>query len=172
MSDQGLDRELERRVEELGYELVELERAGSKHRPILRLRIDRAEPQDAEAPEAAVTVEDCTRVSRALEAFLDADAGLAPKYVLEVSSPGVERPLVRPRDFERFAGKEVALMGKEPLAGRARRLEGVLLGIDGEGGESVIRLRLEKGEEITIPRAEVTRANLLFRWGSGGRRGS
>ena len=94
MSDQNLDRELERRVEELGYEMVELERAGSAHRPILRLRIERS---DATAPEAAVSVEDCTRVSRALEAFLDAGGALAPKYVLEVSSPGVERPLVRAR---------------------------------------------------------------------------
>jgi ribosome maturation factor RimP len=169
MSDPNLDRELERRVGELGYELVELERAGSTHRPILRLRIDRA---DATTPETGVTVEDCTRVSRALEPFLDAEAGLAPKYVLEVSSPGVERALVRNRDFERFAGQEVALAGKEPLAGRARRLEGVLLGIEGEGAESVIRLRLEKGEEISIPRGDVTRANLLFRWGSGGRRKS
>jgi ribosome maturation factor RimP len=169
MSDQDLDRELERRVEELGYELVELERAGNKHRPILRLRIDRP---DAATPETGVSVDDCTRVSRALESFLDADAGLAPKYVLEVSSPGVERPLVRERDFERFAGREIALQGKEPLAGRARRLEGVLLGTEGAGADSAIRLRLEKGEEVSIPRAEVTRANLVFRWGSGGRRGS
>jgi ribosome maturation factor RimP len=162
-----LDRELERRVEELGYEVVELERAGSKHRPILRLRIDKLGATD----EVSVTVEDCTRVSRALEAFLDeAESGLAPKYVLEVSSPGVDRPLVRPRDFERFAGKEVALAGKEPLAGRSRKLEGTLLGVEGEGAELKIRLRLEKGEELSIPRAEVTRANLVFRWGSGGRR--
>jgi ribosome maturation factor RimP len=164
MSD--LDRELERRVEELGYDLVELEHAGSKHRPILRLRIDRRDAPD----DATVTVEDCTRVSRALEAFLDEQPGLAPKYVLEVSSPGVERPLVRPRDFERFAGKEVVLAGKQPLAGRSRRLEGVLLGLEGEGAELKIRLRLDKGEELLVPRAEVTRANLVFRWGSGGRR--
>ena len=167
MSDQDLGRELERRVEELGYELVELERAGSKARPILRLRVDRPDGP----PEGSVTVEDCTRVSRALEPFLDAHAGLAPKYVLEVSSPGVERPLTKVRDFERFAGKEVALAGKEALAGRARRLEGTLLGVEGEGGET-IRLRLPKGEEVSVPRAEVTRANLVFRWGSGGRRGS
>lgn len=169
MSDQDLDRELERRVGDLGYELVELERAGSKNRPILRLRIDRL---DATTPEAGVSVEDCTRVSRSLESFLDDHAGLAPKYVLEVSSPGVERPLVRPRDFERFVGREVALAGKEPLAGRARRLEGTLLGIEGEGPQSAIRIRLPKGEEISIPRSEVTRAHLVFRWGSGGRRGS
>lgn len=162
-------RELEARIEELGYELVELERAGSAQRPILRLRIDRL---DAATPEAGVSVEDCTRVSRALESFLDESAALAPKYVLEVSSPGVERPLVRHRDFERFAGKEIAISGKEPLAGRARRLEGTLLGIEGEGAESAIRIRLAKGEEISIPRAEVTRAHLVFRWGSGGRRGS
>lgn len=167
MSDRELERELERRVEELGYELVELERAGSARKPILRLRIDRP---DATDEGGGVTVEDCTRVSRALEPFLDEGGRIAPGYNLEVSSPGVERPLVRTRDFERFAGKEVALSGKEPLAGRARRLEGVLLGLEGEGEGEAVRLRLAGGEELSVPRAEVTRANLVFRWGGGGRR--
>ena len=161
-----LERELERRVEELGYELVEFERAGSARKPILRLRIDRPGAAEGEG----VTVEDCTRVSRALEPFLDEGALVAPGYNLEVSSPGVERPLVRDRDFERFAGKEIALSGKEPLAGRARRLEGVLVGVEGAGESLAIRIRLAGGEEVSVPRAEVTRANLVFRWGGGGRR--
>lgn len=166
MSGQDLERELTHRVEELGYELVELERAGSAHRPILRLRVDRVDA----TPETPVTVEDCSRVSRGLEAFLDEWPGLSPRYVLEVSSPGVDRPLVRPNDFRRFAGQEVTLSGKHPLAGRSRRLEGILLGIDGEGDTLEVRLRLPGGEELSVPRAEITRANLVFRWGGGGKR--
>lgn len=165
MADDPLDRELEQRIEEMGLELVELERAGSKRRPILRLRVDRPDS----APGQGVTVDDCGRVSRALEAYLDERADLPETYVLEVSSPGVERPLVKRRDFERFTGQEVALKGKEPLAGRARRLEGVLLGIEGEGGGERIRLRLPGGEEVEVPRAEVTGANLVYRWEGGAR---
>jgi ribosome maturation factor RimP len=168
MAEHDLQVELERRVEEIGYELVELERAGSARRPIIRLRIDR--PGEAGEAESAVTVEDCTRVSRALEPFLDQFPGLDPSYNLEVSSPGVERPLVRAGDFERFAGREVALTGRAALAGRAKRLEGELLGLSGEGGEQQVRLRLPGGEEVSVPRSEVTRANLVFRWGGGKRR--
>lgn len=165
MSKQELERELEQRVEELGFELVDLERAGSSRRPILRMRIDRPEGGEGQG----ITTEDCSRVSRALEPHLDGWPGLAPTYVLEVSSPGVERPLVRRRDFERFAGSTVALHGKAPLAGRSRRLEGELLGVTGEGAEERVRIRVAGGEEVDVPRAEVTRAHLVFRWGGEGR---
>jgi ribosome maturation factor RimP len=166
-----LEAGLAERVEALGFELVRLERAGSRARPILRLSIDRPE---SEPGESGVTLDDCTRVSRALEPWLDELEGLAPSYVLEVSSPGVERPLVRPRDFERFAGREVAVKGKATLAGRAKRLEGVLLGlreVEGEAGpEERIALRLADGDEVEIPRAEITDAHLIYRW-ERGRRG-
>jgi ribosome maturation factor RimP len=165
MADQELARFIESRVEELGYEVVELERAGSPRRPILRLRIDR--PATAESQ--GITHEDCRLVSRALEEMLDARENLAPGYVLEVSSPGVERPLVRAADFRRFAGQEVVLQGAAPLGGRARRLEGELLGIEGEGGEERVRLRLPDGTEVEVPRVEITRAHLAFHWGGGGR---
>ncbi|HET8655981.1 MAG TPA: ribosome maturation factor RimP [Longimicrobiaceae bacterium] len=161
MSDADLDREMGRRLEELGYELVDLERAGDRRRPILRLRIDHLEGT------AEVTIDDCTRASRALEPFLDEHPGLPATYVLEVSSPGVERPLVRDRDFERFAGREVLVQGREALAGRARRLSGELLGLR-DGG--LVALRLSDGEEIEVPRAEISKANLVFRWGGGERR--
>lgn len=127
MQDAALEAELERRVEALGYELVELERAGSKTRPILRVRIDHAGGSEKGA---GVTVDDCSTVSRALEAWLDEAEGVPERYMLEVSSPGIERPLVRARDFQRYAGKEVAVRGKDVLAGRSRRLEGELLGLD------------------------------------------
>lgn len=170
MSERTLEEELEARVEALGFELVDLERAGSKGRPILRLRVDRP---DAPAGGSGVSLEDCAAVSRGLEPFLDEREDLSERYVLEVSSPGVERPLVRRRDFERFAGQEVALQGKHPLAGRARRLEGTLVGLagGGEGKERVV-LRLPGGEEVEIPREEITRAHLIYRWGGRDKKGS
>jgi ribosome maturation factor RimP len=162
MSDETLARQVEQRVEALGYELVELERAGSKARPILRVRID--VPGGAAAPTAGVTVADCTRVSRELERYLEDEAGIAERYTLEVSSPGVERPLIRPSDFERFKGQEVALRGHGPLAGRARRLEGELLGREERDGVELVRIRLTDGTEVEVARAEIARAHLVFHW--------
>lgn len=167
VTDRDLTAAIEAGLEELGFELVELEQAGTAKRPVLRLRIDHRE---SDSPESNVSLEDCTRVSRALESRLEADARFPETYVLEVSSPGVERPLVRRRDFERFAGKEVVLRGTQPLAGRARKLQGELVGIGGEASAESIRIRLPDGEELEIPRADVSRANLVFRWGSEGRR--
>jgi ribosome maturation factor RimP len=155
-----LDERLAERVAALGFELVELERAGSRTRPILRLRVDR--PGSAEG--AGITVGECARLSRALEAELDEDPHVAERYVLEVSSPGVERPLVRADDFGRFAGREVALKLHLPLPGRGKRLEGELLGLAEEDGQERIRLVLKDGETINIPRADVARAHLIFRW--------
>ncbi len=160
MSHDSLEPRIEARVATLGFELVELERAGSRTRPVLRIRIDRP---DAE-PGHGITLEDCAGVSRALESFLEEDEALGARYVLEVSSPGLERPLVRKRDFERFAGREVALKGYAPLAGRSRRLEGELLGLEGEGEAARVRLRLDDGETVSVPRGEIARAHLIFRW--------
>lgn len=160
-----LEREIEEQVERMGFELVDLERAGAAARPILRLRIDRP---DAE-PGSGVTLDDCIRVSRALEASLDERGDVADRYVLEVSSPGVERPLVRRRDFDRFAGREIAMVGKRPLHGNAKRVEGELIGAEGEEGAERILLRLENGEEISIPRDQATKIHLIYRWGGKGR---
>jgi ribosome maturation factor RimP len=160
MKSDELEDAIASRVESLGYEFVELERAGSRARPILRLRIDRPDS----VPGEGVTLDDCAKVSRALEPFLDEHPGLGERYVIEVSSPGLERPLVRSRDFERFAGREVALKGYGILADRARRLEGELLGLVGEEGEERVRLRLPDGEVVEVPRDEIARAHLVYRW--------
>jgi len=156
-----LEQQIETRIAELGYELVELERAGSKSRPILRIRVD----VPGSEPGAGVSVEDCARVNRALEEYLDNASDIAERYVLEVSSPGVERPLVRTSDFTRFAGSEIAVKLSKALASGAKRVEGELLGLDTVDGQERIRLKLPDGSVMDIPRADVTRANLVFRWG-------
>jgi len=166
MRNNALVHELEAMIEALGYELVEAEFGGVPARPVVRLKIDRPDS----APGQGVTLEDCVKVSRALEAELDQRPGTSPSYVLEVSSPGVERPLVRRRDWERFAGQEVAVRGTSLLAGRAMRLEGTLLGLRGTEGEERAALRLPEGEEVEVPLADISRAHLVFHWGSQGRR--
>ena len=94
MSDRDLVREIEAGLSDLGFELVELETAGNASRPVLRLRIDR-DPGAGGVGDEGVSIDDCARVSRALEHRLEASERFPATYVLEVSSPGVERPLVR-----------------------------------------------------------------------------
>lgn len=156
-------RELEARVADLGFDLVDVEWAGSDRRPIVRIRIDVA-PDRALSGEG-VNVDDCAVVSRGLEPWLDELPSMPERYVLEVSSPGVDRPLHRDRDFERFTGQDVAVKGDDVLAGRARRLEGELLGLERDDeGRASVRLRLPGGDEVAIPRDEITGAHLVFRW--------
>lgn len=153
-------RGLESRVAELGYEVVDVEWAGRGDRPFIRLRIDQA----GDGP-SGVTVADCAKVSRALEHWMDELGTMPERYVLEVSSPGVDRPLKTARDFTRFAGQKVAVKGSAPLAGRATRLEGELLGLAGtDEGEERVRLRLPGGDEVEIPRRDITGAHLVFEW--------
>lgn len=154
--DQALQREIETRVEALGFELVELEQAGSKSRPILRLRIDVEGATSAKG----VSLDDCTRVSRAVEGFLDERGDVGERYVLEVSSPGLERPLIKPRDYARFAGSEIAIKTSQPVGDLGKRVEGVLRGIDDDG-----RVQVEvRGRMVEIPRAEIRKAHLVYRW--------
>jgi ribosome maturation factor RimP len=155
-----IERELEGRVRALGFQLVDVRWGGSTRRPSLRVRIDLTDSRPGEG----VTVADCAGVSRSLEPWLDGREDLPERYVLEVSSPGVDRPLVRDGDYERFRGERVAVKGHDILAGRARRLEGELLGLDGSERESVVRLRLPDGNEVRIPRADIAGANLVFTW--------
>lgn len=156
-----LEQALERELESLGFELVDLERAGHRARPVLRLRIDRPES----APGEGVTVDDCARASRALEPLLDARDDLPATYVLEVSSPGVERPIRKRRDFERFVGREIRVRGYAPLIEGSRKLRGTLLGIEGQAPAETVRLRLEEDErEIELPRSAIAKAQLVYDW--------
>ena len=162
--DEQVERIAEVVLDQMGFELVELERAGAgaahSARPILRLRIDRS---DAELDQA-VTVDECARVSRELEEVLDAREDLATSYILEVSSPGVDRPLRKLRDFERSIGKKIAVRGYEPLAGGSRRLEGVLQSVEAEGGAESLRLMLADRTAVEVPLSALAKANLVFNW--------
>ena len=142
-------------VETLGYELVELRRAGSKRTPVLDVRIDR---QDGNA----VTVEDCSRASRAIEARLDADPAIAgDRYVLEVSSPGVERPLRNAAEWRRYVGRRAAVKSEAVPGGRA---EVEILGVEGEPESEVALVRDDRGVEHRVPLAAVREARLAFQW--------
>ena len=151
-------REAEDRLLDLGIDLVSMDWAGSPNRPVIRLRIERNPMGDP-----PVTLDDCARVSRALESWLDEHDEIPERYVLEVSSPGVERPLTRPQDWERFAGEPVVVEGYGVLAERSSRLEAELLGLDTEP-EPTVRLRLGDGAEVNVLLADIKGAHLLFKW--------
>lgn len=104
----------------------------------------------------AITVDDCAAVSRAVSAILDAADPIAEAYTLEVSSPGIDRPLVRLADFERFAGFEARLETDRPLDGR-RRFIGRLVGV----ADGNVRLHAD-GSVHDIPFAAVSRAKLVI----------
>jgi len=138
----------------LGFDLVELRRGGSKSRPVLEIRIDR---RDGEK----VTIDDCARTSRALEARLEADALVSEQYVLEVSSPGADRPLRSPADWRRFVGRR-ATVTSSVLAGGKQEIE--ILALEGEEGAEVAVVRDPKGRDQQVPLAAITQARLAFHW--------
>jgi ribosome maturation factor RimP len=152
--DQAIEAIVVAELTPLGFELVEMRRGGSKGRPVLDVRIDRLDGQK-------VQVGDCATVSRAIEARLDADPSLiATRYVLEVSSPGMERPLKKAADWVRFVGRR-ASVNAPALQGRQ---EMEIVAVQGEAGQERLRLRDAKGIEHEIALADVTDARLAFHW--------
>ncbi len=152
------DRELTERLRALGYELVESRVGGSARRPHFVVRIDRltADPEAA----GGVTVDDCARVSRALEAWLDqAEAGGGGRYILEVSSPGVDRPLKTAADWRRFQGKPVDVLVPS-LGGRFR----VTAHAVREEPEPEVDLEFPKGLRRVLRLADIKEARLAFEW--------
>jgi len=134
----------------LGFELVDLRRAGTLERPILQVRVDRPDSQ----PGHGITVGDCAGISRSLERFLESSAMVGPRYVLEVSSPGIERPLRWPEHWRRFIGRR-ARVRADALGGR-RQVEIVAVPDDDH-----VTLRREDGTDITVALAQVSQANLI-----------
>jgi ribosome maturation factor RimP len=120
----------------------------------LDVRIDRLDQQK-------VQVGDCEKASRAIEARLDAEPTLiSSRYVLEVSSPGMERPLRKAADWKRFVGRRASV---NALALHGRQ-EVEIVAVEGEEGQERLRLRDAKGNEQEIALADVTDARLAFHW--------
>ena len=113
---------LERAVSESGFEVVDVELAGAGRNAVLRVYIDSS---------AGVTVDDCARISEQLSAILDVEDVIAGPYTLEVSSPGLDRPLKKREDFSRFAGQMIKVRMRKPLAGQ-RNFKGHLIGVAGD----------------------------------------
>jgi ribosome maturation factor RimP len=107
-----------------------------------------------------VTVDDCARASRAIEARLDADETIVDRYVLEVSSPGAERPLKTARDWQRFVGRR-ANVTSAALGGRQ---EVEIVAVEAAPDGDVALLRDAKGEDHRVPLTAVTEARLAFHW--------
>ena len=128
-----------------GLELVDVEFAGAGGRQVLRLYIDKA---------GGVSLDDCTAVSRAVSAALDVEDLLQGSYDLEVSSPGLDRPLRTPEHFEKFKGSKVRVKTYAPLGDR-KTFVGTLK--DFTGGEVVVEV---DGREFRIPHAQIAKANV------------
>ena len=135
-------------IEGMGYTIVRVQLSGTE-RPRLQVMAERRDDQ-------AMTVDDCADISRAVSAVLDVEDPISGAYTLEVSSPGLDRPLVRRQDFERFAGFEARIEMGQTTNGR-RRFRGRLLGVDGD----VVRMAVE-GEDVALPLAGITKAKLVI----------
>ena len=148
-----LEKLVEQEVAAAGYEVVEMRRGGSRSRPTIDVRIDRLDGE-------RITVDDCARVSRAIEPALDGSGLVAERYVLEVSSPGVERPLKRPPDWRRFVGRKAKVLSPQ-LGGR---VEIEIIGLEGEAGTETAVVRDARGAEHRLPLADIKEARLSFHW--------
>ncbi|GAA6188543.1 ribosome maturation factor RimP [Litorivita sp. NS0012-18] len=124
-------------IEDMGYELVRVRLMSGKTNTLQIM---------ADKPEGGIEVDDCAKISTALGATLDVEDPLTDEYVLEVSSPGIDRPLTRIKDFDMFEGYEAKIETGELIDGR-RRFKGVLAGVEGDE----ILINLEEGKEtVTV----------------------
>lgn len=115
----------------------------------------------AERPDGTIAIEDCVEISRQLSPLLDAHDPISGNYTLEVSSPGIDRPLARPSDFSLWAGYTAKVELKQPVSGR-KRYRGTLKGLD--GGEVRIEVEVEgKGRQVVaLPIGEIAEARLVL----------
>ena len=152
MSKHGVEKdileELRRRAADHGIDVVDVELAGATKAPCVRVRIDHA---DEDAP--TITLDEVTAESGWISDALDELDPIAGSFTLEVSSPGLDRPLTRPHDFERFAGSTVAV-SLEPGEGR-RRYTGTLEGIEGE----TVRLTVD-GEPVELALSDIKKCTI------------
>lgn len=134
-------------------EIVEVELKGTGRNQLVRVAIDKPD---------GVTHGDCERMSHAISTLLDIQNILPDQYTLEVTSPGVERKLKKPQDFERFQGQKAKLVLKQGdgTERKSRFVEGTLAGTENEG----VLLDVPGGDRMHIPYEQIDRANLKFEW--------
>jgi ribosome maturation factor RimP len=140
-------------IEQLGYRLVRVKVSGADGCTV-QIMVER--------PDGTMVVEDCETVSRALSPVFDVADPIDKAYRLEVSSPGIDRPLVRKSDFDRYAGHLVKIETEIPIDGR-KRFRGLLIGTEGEAA----RIRQDDAEageaaEILLPIEEMSEAKLVL----------
>ena len=133
----------------MGFELVRVSVLG-RERPTVQIMADRADG-------ALIAVEDCEAISHVVGAVLDVNDPIPGEWTLEVSSAGIDRPLTRVKDWNRFSGHLARAETHMPVSGR-KRFSGVVLGADETHG----RLRLEDGTEVALPLADIRRARLVL----------
>jgi ribosome maturation factor RimP len=139
---------IEPSLEAMGYRLVRVAFLGAK-RATLQIMAERID-------DAPMTVDDCTEISRTVSALLDVADPIADAYMLEVSSPGIDRPLTRPEDYDRFTGFEAKVELGRPLDGR-KRFKGRILG----RANDYVRLTGDAGE-VSLPLADIAKAKLVI----------
>ena len=137
--------EIEPVLAQAGVELVDVEYVRRHRPPLLRVLIDK---------DGGVTVEDCQRTSELISPVLDASSVLTSRYVLEVSSPGFDRPLTKEKDFIRFAGQPVKVKTHSAIGGRSL-FSGILQSL--KGSELVLEI---DGSQVEIPVSEIASARL------------
>jgi ribosome maturation factor RimP len=133
----------------MGYELVRVAVLG-RERPTVQIMADRADG-------SLISIEDCEAISHAVGALLDVEDPLPSEWTLEVSSAGIDRPLVREKDWNRFSGHLARAETNMPVNGR-KRFSGVVLG----AAQGLGRLRLEDGSEASLPLADLRKARLVL----------
>jgi len=134
-------------IDGMGYELLGVEHVSQGRHSVLRLFIDKID---------GINIEDCERVSRQVSGVLDVEDPIRGEYSLEVSSPGLDRPLFKMAHFERFVGEKCAVRLKQAKDGR-RKLSGVIRSTSGDG----VVIELEENNCITLSLDEIEKANLV-----------
>jgi ribosome maturation factor RimP len=135
-------------VEDMGYDIVRVQLSGMQ-RPTLQIMAERRD-------DGSMTVEDCAEISRAVSAVLDVEDPIASAYTLEISSPGIDRPLTRLKDYERFAGFEARVETRFPIDGR-KRFRGLLRGV----ADEAVQIETDTGM-VAIPFADIQRGKLVL----------
>jgi ribosome maturation factor RimP len=146
-----LTTQLDKTLLDLGYELVRIMLFPGRRAATLQIMAERAD-------RAAMTVDDCETITRAISPVLDVADPIKGHYSLEVSSPGIDRPLTRLHDFARFAGFVARVELHLPLPSGAKRLKGHAVGVNGES----VRFLPESGEELLLPFTNIRQAKLLL----------